>query len=65
LRLDKEEAKKAMVNLEAPGLATLNKDAALTPMTFGKNGMEFGPSVVCHVIFQAKQSPRRTSTDPT
>lgn len=54
LRLDNEQVKKAMVNLEAAKLATLNKDAPLTPMTFGKNGMEFGAAVLCHVIFPSK-----------
>lgn len=54
LGLDNEEVKKAMVNLEVTGLAALNKDAALTPLSVGKNGMEFGTPVLCHVIFPSK-----------
>jgi hypothetical protein len=53
LKLDHEEVKKAMLNLEASGLATLNKDETLNEMSFGKGGMSFTP-VVCHIIFPAK-----------
>jgi hypothetical protein len=53
LRLDHEEVKKAMLNLEAAGLATLNKDETLNEMRFGKDGMSFTP-VVCHIIFPSK-----------
>lgn len=53
LKLDHDEVKQAMVNLEASGLATLNKDATLNEMSFGKEGMSFTP-VVCHIIFPCK-----------
>jgi len=53
LKLDHEEVKKAMLNLEAAGLATLNKDETLNEMSFGKDGMSFTP-VVCHIIFPSK-----------
>jgi len=53
LKLDHEEVKKAMLSLEAAGLATLNKDETLNEMSFGKDGMNFTP-VVCHIIFPSK-----------
>lgn len=54
LRLDNEDVKKAMVNLEATGLASLNKDRALTPISMGKSGMTMGEPILCHVIFPSK-----------
>ena len=53
LKLDHEEVKQAMLNLEASGLATLNKDETLNEMSFGKGGISFTP-VVCHIIFPSK-----------
>ncbi len=54
LGLDNEEVKVAMLELEAGGLASLNKDATLTPVTFGTGGMKCGVPVLCHVIFPSK-----------
>lgn len=53
LRLDHEKVKQAMLNLEASGLANLNKDETLNMTSFGKGGIEF-KTVVCHIIFPSK-----------
>ena len=55
LKLDNETVKQAMLNLEASGKATLNKNAPLSSMTMGKSGFEFGDPVLCHVIFPSKE----------
>jgi hypothetical protein len=54
LRLGHEAVKQAMLNLEATGLANLNRDKVLNQMSFGKGGMTFKP-VVCHIIFPSKE----------
>jgi len=54
LKLDNEQVKAAMLELEAAGLASLNKNVALTPLTFGAGGIKRGAPVQCHVIFPSK-----------
>lgn len=53
IRMSHEDVKQAMLNLEASGLATLNKDETLNMMSFGAGGMKFKP-IVCHIIFPSK-----------
>ena len=53
IRVSHDSVKQAMLNLEATGLATLNKDEPLNMVSFGAGGMKFKP-VVCHIIFPSK-----------
>ena len=53
IRASHAAVKQAMLNLEAAGLATLNKDAPLNMVSFGAGGMKFTP-VVCHIIFPSQ-----------
>lgn len=53
IRVSHAAVKQAMLNLEAAGLATLNKDAPLNMVSFGAGGMKFTP-VVCHIIFPSQ-----------
>lgn len=54
LRLGHESVKQAMLNLEATGLAKLNRNKVLNQMSFGKGGMTFKP-FVCHIIFPSNE----------
>jgi len=53
IRASHAAVKQAMLNLEAAGLATLNKDEPLNMVSFGAGGMKFTP-VVCHIIFPSQ-----------
>lgn len=46
LKRDNEEIKEAMIELEASGLASLNKDAPLVPIAFSKGKMVSKPTVL-------------------